>query len=150
MILYLILLIAIHEMLHLALPPNPLQQKLWSDIPFSLNLGWICIATIANIAALCVQNHWGYSSLSQPAWAVTMIIIGTLIALFYVLTRRNLFLGMVVIWALYGIVQKRRESGDVGSQHITEAAFLCIAAIVAAISIILFKRKKVRPLFSQP
>lgn len=143
MFLYLILLIIIHNILHLALPWRPLQQKLWLDIPFSLNLGWICVAAIANFTAWCVQHHWGYGIFTEATWACIMITIGALLALLYVLRGSNIFVGLIIIWALFGIESKRQMAGGSGASSIITATWIAMGLIFAAILyVVIVKRKK--------
>ena len=151
--LYLILLISIHQTLDLALPWKPLQQKLWLDIPFSLNLGWICVAAIANVTAWCVQHYWGYSIFAEATWAIIMIAVGAALALLYVLRNNNIFVGLVIMWALYGVASKRGMAGDDGANGIISAAWIAIGLIFATILLQVLKGKKTssKPqLISQP
>ena len=46
---------------------------------FGIYLGWICIATIANVTALLVNTGWGGMGISQEAWTIIIIATGTLI-----------------------------------------------------------------------
>lgn len=143
MLLHLFLLITINDQLQLALPWKPLARKLFLDVPFSLNLGWICIATIANFAAWCVQNHWGYNVFSEAVWTIIMITAGVLIGLFYTLSfRKNIFVTLVVIWSLYGILSKRQQAGGEGAENIIWAAYAGISILLIAIIITLLKTKK--------
>ena len=153
MVLYLLLLITIHQKLHLALPWKPIAEKLWLDLPFSLHLGWICVATIANITAWCVQNHWGYAIFSEAMWAVIMIATAALLALLYVLRGSNYFVGLVIAWALYGIVRKRQTAGGDGADIVITAAQIGMGLIFAAIVWKIFDQRNKLPrhsLVSQP
>jgi hypothetical protein len=78
--------------------------------PFGLYLGWICIATIANVTAWLVAINWQGAGLSEPAWAVIMIVIGIGVGLFAALALANGYLALAVAWALTGIVLKRQQS----------------------------------------
>src|SRR5512133_3141843 len=44
---------------------------------FGIYLGWICIATIANVTALLVNYNWNGFGLSDVTWTITMISAGT-------------------------------------------------------------------------
>lgn len=76
---------------------------------FGVYLGWICIATVANVTALLVDVGWGGIGISQKAWTVIMIGIGTLIVSLTVLKIDNPFIGLSVVWAFMGIIIKRSE-----------------------------------------
>ncbi len=51
-------------------------EKWISHIPFSIYLGWISIATIANFTALLVSSQWNGFGIDNATWAKVMIIIG--------------------------------------------------------------------------
>ena len=75
---------------------------------FGIYLGWICIATIANVTALLVNYNWGGWGISEEAWAIIMIGAGTLISAVALLRFNNPFLALAVIWAFVGIIIKRQ------------------------------------------
>jgi len=95
---------------------------------FGIYLGWICIATIANVTALLVNYGWNGFNVSQEAWAIIMILTGTLIVSFTLLQLRNPFIGIAVIWAFIGIAVKRQD--DYRSIFITALIALVLVAIV--------------------
>ncbi|TVR72608.1 MAG: hypothetical protein EA408_06625 [Marinilabiliales bacterium] len=74
---------------------------------FGIYLGWICIATIANVTALLVAANWQGWGLSQETWAVVMILAGAVITILVIQNYRNPFAGLAVIWALAGIMIAR-------------------------------------------
>ncbi|MCB9012744.1 MAG: tryptophan-rich sensory protein [Bacteroidales bacterium] len=74
---------------------------------FGIYLGWICIASIANITALLVYKEWNGFGISQESWTIIMIFTGALIAAFSIYKFKNPFIGVAVIWAFAGIILKR-------------------------------------------
>jgi hypothetical protein len=76
---------------------------------FGIYLGWICIATIANVTTLLVNYGWNGFNVSQEAWTVILIFTGAAIASLSLLMLKNPFVGLAVIWAFIGIAIKRRE-----------------------------------------
>jgi hypothetical protein len=86
------------------------------DLPFGLikasfgiYLGWICVATIANVTALLVDADWNGFNISHEAWTIIMIIAAILIASAAIFRFRNPFIGLSVIWAFIGIAIKRQD-----------------------------------------
>lgn len=146
MLVMLVTLIFIHHTLKLALPFQPLNQKLWLDVPFSLYLGWISIATIANITTLFVANDILPLGISSTAWTLIMIIIGAVLSLFMVLAKKNIIFGVVVCWAFLGIIIKRIDVASLGSREIILVCQVCIGLILAAIYIAATKVSKRAPL----
>lgn len=76
---------------------------------FGIYLGWICIATIANLTALLVQYNWGGWGLADSTWAMAMILAGLLVTSYALYAVKNPFLGLAVIWAFAGIVINRQD-----------------------------------------
>ena len=133
-------LLIIHHKLNLALPLRPLSQKLWLDIPFSLYLGWISIATIANITAYLVSENIEPFSIPATIWTIIMIIVGAILGLFMVIKKRNIVFGIVVCWALFGILMKRIQVGSLGSREIILFAQISIGIVLAAIVFTLMQK----------
>jgi hypothetical protein len=78
-----------------------------SKAAFGVYLGWICIATIANITAALVFFGWGVLSQSETFWTCLMILIGALIASWTLTKLNNTFIGAAVLWAFFGIIIQR-------------------------------------------
>jgi tryptophan-rich sensory protein len=76
---------------------------------FGVYLGWICIATIANVTALLVDKGWGGFGLSHETWTILLIAVGTVIVASTILQIKNPFIGLAVIWAFIGIILKRSD-----------------------------------------
>jgi len=71
--------------------------------PFTLYLGWISVATIANIAALLTSLNWSGFGISPIVWSVIMIVVASLIAIYLLLNYREFVFSFVIIWAILGI-----------------------------------------------
>ena len=108
-----------------------------SKAAFGVYLGWICIATIANITALLVAINWQGWGISDEAWAVIMVLAGAVITALIIKNYRNSFTGIAVIWALTGIMIARWP----GNKPILIAAAASILAI-AVISVIITIREQ--------
>lgn len=96
---------------------------------FGIYLGWICIATIANVTALLVNSGWGGMGISQEAWTIIMIATGTLIASLALMRVHNPYIGLSVVWAFTGIIIKR--SVDYRSIVIAAALGIVVVGIFA-------------------
>ena len=95
---------------------------------FGVYLGWICIATIANVTALLVNYNWKGFGLTEETWTIIMIGVGTLIVSLALFRFNNPFIGLSVIWAFTGIIIKRQA--DYRSIVITAAIALTIVGLV--------------------
>jgi tryptophan-rich sensory protein len=105
---------------------------------FGIYLGWICIATIANVTTLLVHYKWNGFGISEELWTIIMIAVGALIVSFTLYRLNNPFIGLSVIWAFIGIIIKRQ--GDYRSIVISAAIAL---SIVAVITVVTFFRKSI-------
>jgi hypothetical protein len=74
---------------------------------FSIYLGWITIAAIANVTAFLVRYGWNRFGLDEQFWTVIVIAVGVIITLGMIFIRNDIFHSLVVIWALAGILIKR-------------------------------------------
>jgi len=95
---------------------------------FGIYLGWICIATIANVTALLVNSGWNGFNISEEIWTIIMIFTGTLIVALAIYRFRNPFIGLSVVWAFIGIAIKRQD--DFRSIVITAIIALVLIALV--------------------
>jgi hypothetical protein len=95
---------------------------------FGIYLGWICIATIANVTALLVNYNWTGFSIPQETWTILMIIIGTVIIGLTVYNLKNPFIGLAVVWAFIGIAIKRQD--DYRSIFISALIALSLVSLV--------------------
>lgn len=102
---------------------------------FGIYLGWICIATIANVTALLVSYNWGAWGFSHQLWTITLIVIGAIIVSFTLFKLNNPFIGLAVVWAFWGIVIK--QSGL--NQSIVSAAMIGMA-VVGLITVAIFAK----------
>jgi hypothetical protein len=86
-----------------------LKEKLAVQLPFSIYLGWITVATIANVAVSLVASDWNGWGLSAVTWTVIVITVAILITLAVLFTRRDVGYSAVIMWALVGIIVKQIE-----------------------------------------
>jgi len=100
-------LITIYLRLRIGKSDSTLSEKYLVHLPFSVYLGWITIATIANVTAVLVDINWNTFGLGEQFWAVAVIIVGIAITLSVLFTRKDIFYCLVVDWALLGILLKR-------------------------------------------
>jgi hypothetical protein len=110
-------------------------EKFAVQTPFSVYLGWITIASIANVAITLFSVNWNGFGIAQETWAILIIIIALLIALLVLATRRDLAYGLVIIWALVGIAVK--QSGNQNIVLIAGISAILIAIAEATIILLL-------------
>jgi hypothetical protein len=76
-------------------------------LPFSVYLGWITVATIANVSQQLYGAGFRGGPFPEPAWAVAVLLFGFAIAAVMVGRRRDVAYGAVIVWAYVGIAVKQ-------------------------------------------
>lgn len=133
-------LIAIYVRLGIGKTKTPLKERLLVHVPFSVYLGWITIASIANVASALVSVGWGGFGLSAETWAIAVLALALIIALAMILTRRDIAYTLVIVWALAGIA-----INQTAYPNIVLTAEVAIAVIVVAlVSTLVFYRVRRR------
>ena len=145
MLLILGCLIAVHGRLGTGRKPAGQAERWFFRVPFSVYLGWITVATIANATAFLVKAGWNGFGLQPQVWAIVVVIVASLITGTMLLTRRDVAYSLVVVWALAGIAVKRSADGSGASQAVFVAAVICACAVAAAI-VVSAVRSALKPL----
>jgi hypothetical protein len=101
---------------------------------FGIYLGWICIATVANVTALLVHYGWSGWGIPEETWAIIMILTGAIIAVAALYRLENPYLGLPVIWAFIGISIKRHS--DFRSILLTAIIAIVVVSIFTLYSFI--------------
>jgi hypothetical protein len=135
-------LLAIYLRLKVGRSEATKAERYFAHLPFSVYLGWITIATIANLTALLVDINWGAWGLGQQFWAVAVIVVGIAIALSVLFTRKDIFYALVVDWAVLGILLKRLSDTTVADQSVVIVTIAGLALITVGV-IVQLARKKV-------
>jgi benzodiazapine receptor len=114
-----------------------MKLKLWVILPFTVYLAWICVATIANIAAWLIALGWQGGSISPQLWTILMMTIAAALALKVTIDYRVPFFSLVVIWALFGIYFRWHNSSY---SSITIAAMVLMTFLAVGIFYVMRKR----------
>ncbi|MBI9102482.1 MAG: tryptophan-rich sensory protein [Spirochaetales bacterium] len=83
-----------------------------TKLPFSVYLGWITVATVANITALLVNLNWKGFGLSETAWTVMILSVVIILTCIVIYREKDMGFTLVVLWAFLGIILKRSGAGD--------------------------------------
>ena len=102
-------------------------------LPFSVYLGWITVASIANASILFTHLGWNGEPGGPQLWTVLMIAAATALGVWALFSRRDFGFAAVLVWALYGIHSKRiADLGTVdGTVEIATLVGIGILTIVA-------------------
>lgn len=134
-------LVAIYLKLDIGRSNVTRAERYFVHLAFSVYLGWITIATIANTTVLLVASNWNRFGLSEAFWTVAVVLVGIAIALTALLRRRNIFFALVVDWALLGILFKRLAADSEPIRSVVTVVVMGLVLITAGIIFQLARRR---------
>jgi len=106
----------------------------WITVPFSLYLGWISVATIANVASLFVSAGFYGGPYGPAPFAVAMLVGASILATILAVAFRDYLVPAVMAWASYAILVKHHLANpSVGTAALVAAlvmAFLSLSVIL--------------------
>jgi len=95
--------------------------------PLAVYLGWLCIATIANISSALSDAGWSGWGVSAEGWGVIVLIVGASLALLGLWRNGDTLFAAVFVWAFYGVAE------GTPSQLVRTAATVLAAVIATGI-----------------
>lgn len=119
-------------MLKQAITFKPLYQFLLKT-PFSVYLGWISVATIANITALLVSFKWTGFGVDPIYWTLLMITIAIGLSVYFIIQFKNIAYSLVVVWALWGIKAAQGAKSEMINQ-LTVIGILALGALISRVT----------------
>ncbi len=84
-------------------------EKWAARVPFSIYLGWITVATVANITSVLDYLKWDGIGITPEIWMAIILIAVLVIAALMNFTRRDIAYALVLLWALAGIAIKHAD-----------------------------------------
>jgi benzodiazapine receptor len=113
------------------------RAEWWSvDLPFSVYLGWITVATVANVTDWLYLVEWSGFGIAAPVWAVIMLAVACVLGIAMTLTRRDAGYLSVLVWAFVGIAVKQ-----VSAPMVVVSAWFAAGLMLALVLYSLAKRK---------
>ncbi len=113
---------------------NATRAEFWlASVPFSIYLGWISVATIANVSDVLYYFKWGQFGIAAETWMVIILIVVVALAWAISLRRWDLAYLAVFLWALFGIGVKFPQNGIVTSAIWVSFGLVLIAFLYAVL-----------------
>lgn len=135
---YLMSLIGIYFRLNIGKGKTSIKEKLAVHVPFSIYLGWLSIATIANISLYLVSIGWDGFGIASETWAVLIIAVALVLTMLMLGIRKDLAYALVVIWALVGISVNQTNAMIVLATQV--GAVIAAIATLAVAALLVIKR----------
>ncbi|MGB8645101.1 MAG: tryptophan-rich sensory protein [Anaerolineae bacterium] len=110
MLLLLALLIVIYLRLEIGRATVSGIDRWTVQIPFSVYLGWITVATIANVTDVLDFVRWSGWGLGPEGWFIVVILAAVAISAAVSLTRGDIAYLLVIVWAFIGIAVKQANN----------------------------------------
>lgn len=126
-------LVLIYLRLEIGLSAISGKERIFFFIPFSVYLGWITVATVANVTALLVDLGWNGFGLSEAVWAAIVIVVAFGLSVLMMANRGDIFYSLVVIWAFFGIFMKRLSADPSPAMPVVLASGICGGLLVLVV-----------------
>jgi benzodiazapine receptor len=133
-------LIVIYMRLDVGRAPVSLTTRVFVTLPFSLYLGWISVATIANASYVLYDAGWNGFGISGATWAVIMLLVATALTLVILATRGDIAYLLIVVWAFFGIWVRQADAPAVAVVAGGAALALVVAALISLVLRLLARR----------
>jgi len=133
MLTLLISLIAIYLRLDVGRAEVSTAEKWSVHIPFSIYLGWISVATIANITQWLYYLGWSGWGIPPEVWAVIMLAAGVVISTLMSLTRGDVAYSLVLVWAYIGIAVKQAGTPLVAYSALIGVGLILVMLVIGVL-----------------
>jgi hypothetical protein len=111
----------------------PSGERWLVHIPFSIYLGWITVATIANITAFLDFINWNGFGIAPEIWTIMMLVVAIAVAGLVTYTRQDIAYLLVLVWAFIGIGVEQSDTPQVANVAYLAAAIVAIFVILVII-----------------
>jgi len=126
----LISLLVIYVKLGIGKEKSSPNERWLVEMPFSIYLGWISVATIANISVVLLDLNWNGFGISETIWTVLVLVVATILGILMTIRRQEVFYTLVLIWAFVGITQNGSGDPLVTTTAWAGAAILAVTIII--------------------
>lgn len=124
-------------------PAPGLGEYLLIDAPFSLYLGWITTATLANLGNLLFAMDMYPFALTMDQWALVTVVGATAVYVWVTTITRDVIFGLVFVWAGAGIALR-----PTGISEPVQLAAMTGAVLVLVTSMLAIRWRRPRSGFS--
>jgi hypothetical protein len=133
----LFLLIVIYRRLGFGVVRVSAAERWLVQLPFSIYLGWVSVATIANVTVVLDSLNWGGWGISPEIWTIIMLLVGIGLAFGMAFTHGDVAYGLVLIWAYVGIAVKQQDTPTVAT-----AAWIAVGLVFMAVASGVYLRRR--------
>lgn len=117
--------------IYINLKKLPFYSKVYLA-PFSIYLGWVTVATVANVVVFSVALEWGRLGLPEEFWFTLLVLVTLGITVLFVLRKKDIFYGLTILWSITGIFVKRLTAQPGWSY----SAYVALSSLIIVILIL--------------
>lgn len=132
-------LIAVYVRVGIGTSSPSVSDKLLVHLPFSIYLGWISVATIANAATVLYDVQWNGFGIDPVVWTAIMVAVAAGLGVLMIVRRSEIAFPLVIVWAAIGIAVARA-----GNTLITTVAWLAVVVLLAMLLWSLLRKRAAR------
>ncbi|MCU0512110.1 MAG: tryptophan-rich sensory protein [Anaerolineae bacterium] len=112
-------------------------EKWFVQVPFSIYLGWISVATIANVTNVLYDVRWDGFGIAPEVWAAIMLAVAAVLGLIMIVRHSDIAYIAVFVWAFAGIAVKHQTVAIVAGSAV--AAAILVAVVLLARRVLLMQ-----------
>lgn len=86
---------------------SSVAERWMARVPFSIYLGWITVATVANVSSVLDYVKWDGFGIAPEIWMGIVLAAVLVITILMNFTRKDIAYTLVILWALAGIGVKQ-------------------------------------------
>ncbi|WP_082235388.1 TspO/MBR family protein [Halobacillus massiliensis] len=129
-------------LVHLYVRLQESEASFFDRLPFSVYLGWVSVATIANVSYFLNYIEWNGFGIPASIWTFELLLIATGLALYFMVSEQDWVYPLVFVWAFIGIGVKN-QNGDV-PLVVYSSYILAVIILLAVIVYVIKNKRKVR------
>lgn len=134
------LLIAIYTRLDIGRASVSTGERWAVHVPFSIYLGWVSVATIANITSTLDYLRWNGWGIGDAVWAVIMLGVATVLTFLVYRTRHDVAFALVIVWAFVGIAVKQAATPLVANSALLLAGAVALLLVFGMVQTLTGRR----------
>ena len=115
-------------------------ERYTTHLTFSIYLGWITVATVANITDLLDYLKWNGFGIAPEIWMGIVLAAVLVIAVLMNFNRQDVAYASVILWALAGITVKQA-----GIPAVTIPTWVTFGLVAITLVLALFQSRKSSP-----
>ena len=125
-------LVVAYQIAHTDRPQRPTALEAWTvRVPLGVYLGWVSVATIANISGALVAANWNGFGIPASWWALIVLFVATVLAFANLVRVGDCVFAGVFVWALAGIAVATSSA----SVQLVAGAFSALIGIGIMVSV---------------